>query len=177
MYRDDVKDLKAQKREANWKILYDFVSIYMRMKLFLPELEEERLNLMKVVQLYFDCDSNEYTVLNEINQQYGRLDEHYGIDELLEEFDERFDAIFDYCQDTFVDYEIFLSEYGDFVDLLIHRIKMLINGNDPETESILRYRYRMNLRKNDFPLFDENYKNKVLLMLPNLPSEGDDLDG
>lgn len=177
MYKDDVKDLRAQKREANCKILYDFLSIYIRMKLFLPELEEERLNMMKVVQMYFDCDNNEADVLKAIKQQYGDVDEHYGVDELLDEFDERFDSIYDYCQDMFVDYELFLSEYGDFIDLLVHRIKMMLNGHDPDTESILYYRHWMNIRKADFPMFDVEYKNKVLMMLPNLPSEGEDFDG
>ena len=177
MYKDDVKDLKSQKRESNAKILYDFFSIYIRMKLFLPDLEVERLNLVKMVQMYFDCDSNETIVLKEIKRLYGSLDEHEGVDELLDDFDDMFDSIYKYCQDAFGDYETFLSEYGDFVALIYHRIKMIIRGNDPDTEALLRYRHWMNIKKVDFPIFDEDYKEKVLIMLPTLPDKGDDFDG
>ena len=177
MNRDDVKDLKLQKLDSNIKILYDFFSIYLKMKLFLPELDQERLNLVKMIEMYFSFDTNEADVLKEINKLYGHLEEHSGVDELLDDFDEKFDYIFEYCQDTFVDYETFLMEYGCFVDLIVNRIKMIINGQDPDTDSILYRRYRMNMRKVDFPTFNDEYKNKVLMMLPTLPNEGDDFNG
>lgn len=177
MYKDDVKDLKLQKLDSNIKILYDFLTIYFKMRLFLPELEEERDNLVKMIQMYFNFDANELAVLKEIKRLYGHLEEHSGVDELLDDFDEKFDFIFEYCQDTFVDYETFLMEYGSLIDLIIHRIKIIINGQDPDTDSILYRRYWMNMRKIDFPIFDDEYKNKVLMMLPVLQNEGDDFNG
>ena len=54
---------------------------------------------------------------------------------------------------------------------------MIIRGNDPDTEALLRYRHWMNIKKVDFPIFDEDYKEKVLIMLPTLPDKGDDFDG
>ena len=139
MYRDDVKDLKLQKLDSNIKILYDFFSIYLS------------LTINGLLQTFFISFTNEAAVLKEINKLYGHLEEHSGVDELLDDFDEKFDYIFEYCQDTFVDYETFLMEYGCFVDLIVHRIKMIINGQDPDTDSILYRRYRMNMRKVDFP--------------------------
>lgn len=175
MYKDDIKDLYRQKRESRRIILLDFFEIYIKLRLFFPQLLEERNNLINMVQLYFDADDNECCVLKEMCNQYGNLEDHDGVDELLETFDEMYDNIFDYCQNTFVDYQSFLELYGNFSDLLFYKINCLITSENYDQN--LRYKYRMIMRKRNFSVFDEEYKQKVLLMLPSLPRLGDDLDG
>lgn len=175
MYRDDIKDLYKQKRESRKMILTDFLEIYFKLRFFFPQLVEERTALVNLVQMYFDADENEHQVLKAINKQYGRLDEHEGVDELLVDFDEMYDNLFEYCQDAFVDYGQFLEMYGDFFDLLFHKVNALITGDNYDPS--LQYAHWMKMRRLDFPVFDEKYKQKILIMLPNLPDVGDDFDG
>lgn len=175
MYQDNIRDLYKQKLESKTMILIDFLEIYIKLRIFFPQLIEERTALVNLVNLYFEADANEYEVLKAINKQYGKLDEHEGIDILLDDFDEMYDNLFEYCQDAFVDYSSFLEIYGDFIDLLMHKINVSMGKENNDLEN--RYTYRMKMRKLDFPVFDEKYKQKVLTMLPNLPDGGDDLDG
>lgn len=175
MYQDNIRDLYKQKLESKTMILIDFLEIYIKLRIFFPQLIEERTALVNLVNLYFEADANEYEVLKAINKQYGKLDEHEGIDILLDDFDEMYDNLFEYCQDAFVDYGSFFEIYGDFIDLLIHKINVSMGKENNDLEN--RYAYRMKMRKLDFSVFDEKYKQKVLTMLPNLPNGGDDLDG
>ena len=175
MYKDNIKDLYKQKRESRKMILIDFLEIYFKLRLFFPQLTEERNALVNLVQLYFDTDDNGYQVLRKINKYYGKLDDHEGVDELLEDFDDMYDNLFDYCQDAFVDYGEFLQMYGDFFGLLFYKINKLLSGDT--YDSNLQYTHWMKMRQLDFPVFDEEYKQKVLTMLPNLPNMGDDFDG
>lgn len=175
MYRDNIKDLYKQKRESRKMILSEFLEIYLKLRLFFPQLVEERTALVNLVQMYFDADENECQVLKAINRRYGKLDDHEGVDELLDDFDDMYDNLFEYCQDAFVDYGQFLEMYGDFFGLLFHKLNTFITGDN--YDSTLQYTHWMKMRKLDFPVFDEAYKQKVLIMLPNLPNVGDDFDG
>ena len=175
MYKDDIKALYKQKRESRRMILYDFLEIYFKLRLFFPQLVEERNSLKNLVQMYFDADDNEYQVLKEINKQYGKLDDHEGVDELLEDFDEMYDSLFEYCQDAFVDYGQFLEMYGNFFDLLFYSINKCITGD--WHDSNLQYKHCMKMRQIDFQVFNEDYKQKVLARVPNLPNIGDDISG
>ena len=175
MYKDDIKDLYKQKRESRKMILSDFLEIYFKLRLFFPQLVEERNSLINLVQMYFNADDNEYQVLKAISKRYGKLDEHDGVDELLEDFDEMYDNLFEYCQDAFVDYGEFLEMYGDFFGLLFHSINKSITGDTYDAN--LQYTHWMKMRQIDFQTFDEEYKQKVLAMIPNLPKVGDDING
>lgn len=171
MYKDDIKELYAQKREAKRMIILDFLEIYLKLRILFPELEEERNNLISLVQLYINADNNETDVLKAILFQYGDLDEHDGVDTLLEDFDEMYNKLFDYCQNAFLDYDTFFEMYGSFIDMLMIRIRGM-------EDDILKYnRHRMKLRRLNFSIFDKEYKEKILVMLPSLPNEGDDVDG
>ena len=86
-----------------------------------------------------------------------------------------FDKMYDYCQVAFDDYDDFLGIYGNFLDLLVLKIRTSVTGEYDEKTP--RYRHRINMRKIDFQIFDEEYKEKVLVMLPNLKEVGDDFDG
>ncbi len=167
MYQEDIRDIQNQKREAKRYILEDFFSIYLRMKWFFPHLEKERESLVSLVRRYFEMDENETEVLKEIQKYYGQRDCHDGIDELLDDFDERFEHIYQYCQDTFEDYESVLVEYGDFFSLLELRIRSLLTKTPYEPG--IEYRHRMKERPIDFPIFDEAYKEKLLKLVPQLP--------
>lgn len=175
MYKDDIKDLYKQKRESRKLILTDFLEIYFKLRLFFPQLIEERKSLVNLVQMYFDADDNEYQVLKEISKKYGKLDEHDGVDGLLEDFDEMYDNLFEYCQAAFVDYDQFLELYGDFFELLFHSINKAVEGD--VTDSNLQYAHWMKMRQLDFQVFDDEYKQKILAMVPNLPNVGDDING
>ena len=174
MYKDDIRDLYAQKREARMQILDDFLKIYIRLRLFFPSLDKERTSLTNLIKMYLQIDRNEGKVLKAIAKQYGHLDDHEGVDELLCDFDDMFIELFEYCSKTFQDYEEFLELYGCFSNLVCTRVPLLLNGNYDDN---LNYIYWMQMRKLDFPIFDEEYKNKVLMMLPALPQTGDDMDG
>ena len=171
MYCDDINKLYSEKREAKRLIIIDFLKIYIQLKLFFPSLLEERQKLVKLVQLYLDCDANEAEVLSSIKKQYGILDEHEGVDVLLDDFDVMAENLYEHCQESFGDYEDFLAMYGDFIDKLIAKI------SGKNLEDVDRYRYIMTPRKINFPLFSQEYKNKILMMLPTLPSEAEDFNG
>lgn len=167
MYRQDVRDLKLQKLEANWYILLDFVSIYIRLRVGFPDFVKERDDLVELVQRYFAADKNESEVLDLITKCYGDREDHEGLDAILVDFDDMFDCIYDYCQLTFLDYEEFLEAYGDFFNLLALRIRKAITGEayDPTDYE----RYRLKHRPIKFQLFDDSYKQKMLEMIPKLP--------
>ncbi len=167
MYREDIRELKSQKREANREILWEFVRIYLRMRLFFPHFQKERDNLVALVQTYFQADQNESEVLDSIRKYYGKREDHEGIDELLDDFDGRFEKIYQYCQDTFEDYEEVLFDYWDLFSLLELRLRSLMTGEmyEPGKE----YRYRMIESPIRFPIFDEPYKQKMLELIPHLP--------
>lgn len=164
MYSDDIKDLKKQKREANQNILFSFIRIYISLRTGFPELIKERDDLVKMVSRYFESDRNESEVLRLINQKYGNRDDHEGVDELLEEFDDMFEQLYNHCDKTFLDYEEFLEDYGDFLDLLFRRIQ---NGGKDDIESYRRY--RLTHRPIDFQTFDQQYKQKMLEKVTHLP--------
>jgi len=102
MYSDDIKDLKKQKREAKLAIITDFIKIYFQLKIAFPSLVKEREDLVKLVGRYLDADENETEVLNKIGKIYGKREDHEGVDELLEEFDEMFENMYEHCQRTFL---------------------------------------------------------------------------
>ncbi len=168
MYSDDVKNLKQQKREVNLEILLDFIRIYLQLKIAFPNLVKEREDLVKLVQRYFDADRNETEVLNKIRVCYGEMDDHEGVDALLEEFDEMFDNFYKHCQRTFLDYEDFLASYGNFSFLLVLRIESVLKGSQIEVEEYMRR--RMVHYPIHFQVFDKEYKQKLLELVPNLPT-------
>lgn len=168
MYKEDIRELKKQKREAMRDILFDFASIYFRMKLFFPNLKQERENLVVLVQQYVNADHNENEVLALIQRRFGNLDDHEDVDELLEEFDDRFENLYYFCQATFEDYETVLSDYWDYIALINMRLQSLLEGERyaPAEDT----KYRMHHRKMNFSVFDEDYKKKMLEMIPQLPA-------
>lgn len=167
MYSDDIKLLKKQKREANLEIFMTFIKIYLQLKIAFPNLVKEREDLVMLVKSYFDVDRNETEVLNKIRECYGEVDDHESVDELLEEFDEMFDNFYKHCQRTFLDYADFLASYGDFFSLLAFRIEAAIKGSVIEPKEYLRR--RMIHYPICFPIFDAEYKKKMLKLVPNLP--------
>ena len=167
MYKEDIHDLYIQKREAKVTILKEFLSIYLRMRLFFPNLEKERDQLVALVQLYFETDQNESEVLKQIKKYYGEVEDHEGIDELLEEFDTRFENFYDYLEDAFEDYESVLVDYWDFLFVLEKRLTSYFKGEKYTLGE--ENRYRMVLGPIRFPLFDEKYKQKLLVQIPHLP--------
>lgn len=167
MYREDIKDLYKQKREAKRFILRDFLFIYLKLRIWFPHLEQERHKLVELVQLYLDADQNETDALCLIGQCYGAVEDHEGVDELLTDFDEMFENLYGYCQRFFEDYEDVINYYGDFVDLLFLRIQSFLQNEPYEPGSSIRY--RMVPEKITFPLFDKAYKEKVMMKIPALP--------
>lgn len=167
MYRQDVLDLKFQKLEANLNILLDFIGIYAKLRIGFPNLVKERTDLVALVRRYFELDRNETEVLNLIKKCYGKVEDHEGVDEILEEFDSMFDSLYDYCQITFLDYEEFLEEYGDFFDLIALRLRCSFTGEKCDPEDYKRF--RMKHRPIKFQTFDCEYKEKMLEMIPKLP--------
>lgn len=167
MYSDDIKDLKKQKREAKLAIITDFIKIYFQLKIAFPSLVKEREDLVKLVGRYLDADENETEVLNKIGKIYGKREDHEGVDELLEEFDEMFENMYEHCQRTFLDYETFLEDYGDFFSLVVLRLECALKGTQIETTDYSRI--RMIHYPIHFQVFDEAYKQKMLEFVPKLP--------
>lgn len=167
MYKDDIRRLYFEKREANWYILRDFIKIYLSLRVGFPNLVEERENLVKLVQMYFDVDQNEKEVLSCIKQKYGKVKDHEGIDELLDTFDSMFEHLYDHIERTFLDYEEVMMDYGDFIDFIAYRINSIFSGKPLENGEDTRYRMKhFPIR---FQLFDNSYKEKMLEYIPNLP--------
>ncbi len=167
MYSDDIKDLKKQKREARLSILFDFIKIYFQLRVAFPNLVKEREDLVRLIEKYFAMDDNETEVLNKIKVIYGKREDHEGVDALLEEFDGMFENLYNHCQRTFLDYEDFLANYGDFFSLIELRIEQAFHGKQIEPEDYLRrgmIHYPIN-----FQTFDEAYKKKMLEIVPRLP--------
>lgn len=167
MYIDDIKDLKDQKKEAKKYILIDFVKIYTYLIIWYPNLKEERKNLAELVQIYLAADRNEKEVLNAIEKYYGMLDQHEGIDELLEEFDDMFQRLFEHCDQTFGDYEDVFAMTGDWIDLFVLRMKCALEGKPYHPADDIRH--RMKHAPIRFPVFDDDYKKKMLEYIPKIP--------
>lgn len=167
MYRDDIKILKKQKREAKLDILIDFLKIYLQLRIAFPNLVKEREDLVNLMVRYFEADKNETAVLNAIGAFYGKCDDHEGVDALLDEFDEMFENLYNHCQRTFLEYEDFLASYGDFILLLNLRIEAALKGCQIETEDYMRL--HLMHYPISFQVFDEDYKRKMLELVPVLP--------
>ena len=167
MYRDDVRDLFVQKKEADRSLLWNFVTIYTKMKIFFPTLEKERKDLAQLVQLYMQTEKNENEVLRDIRKYYGKVDDHEGIDEMLEEFDEMFENIYLHCDKTFQSYEDVFYEYGSFWNLIMAKIRAAKKAIPLEPEpGVRRWMKHMPIR---FPIFDEEYKVRMKEKVRTLP--------
>ncbi len=173
MYRDDLRELRSQKRQAMFVILQEFINIYVKMRLFFPNLKEERKNLVQLVKLYMQTDANESEILGLIEKRFGKYEDHESVDEMLEEFDQLFLNLFQHCELTFDDYQSVIWEYGDFINLLSMRMQSFFQDKPYEPGRDIRH--WMKHRPLSFPLFDNEYKEKMKIKIPHL-SEPEEVD-
>ncbi len=167
MYREDIQDIKGQKREMAGMIVREFVRIYVQMRWFFPSLKEERESLLQLVKQYLAADRNETELLNLLNDYYGSWEDHEAVDELLEELDESFIHFYEHCEKTFEDYDSVLLEYGDFLGRMRYRMACLMHlKQEPSSAQV---RYRLKHRAITFPIVDDDYKEKMKVMIPQLP--------
>lgn len=166
MYRDDVKDLFSQKRESNRFVLTDFLLLYIKMIIYVPNYVEERKALVRVVSNFYKYDRNESEVLNAIKKIFGKVDDDEDIDEMLELFDEMAQQQYDYFQKVAVDYESVLEEYSSFIEYIFNKIEARKNKETYAPGDI--WRGRMGLRKVDNPVFDDEFKEEMLERLDEI---------
>lgn len=160
MYRDDIKDLIAQKRESNRFVLTDFILLYIKMSVYVPDYVEERNALVRVVGEFFRYDSNESEVLNTIKKMFGKVDDDEDIDEMLEQFDDMAQEQYDYFQKMVVDYADVLDEYSSFFEYIFNKIQARKNGERYAPGDI--WRRRMIPRKIEHQVFNEEFKYDML---------------
>jgi len=160
MYKDDVNVVLKDNGEELRALYFDYLIVYMKMQLYLPNLIDEREKLSCLFQHYFHTVKNETEVLKVIKKKYGKVEEDELIDELLDEFEEMYDARWSYYQDVLLDYESVVEEYDNFIEMLKGRFLAFKKGES--YSPYVSIRYRMHRQEPDFQLFDDEYKKHVL---------------
>ena len=159
MYKNEIKILKSEKREALRMIINDFVKIYIKLRICFPDLKEERINLVKLIRNYLEYDKNEKEVLDIINKYYRKCEYNENIDKLLNDFDEIYEKYFEYINDCFKGYEDVLDIYGSILDIIFDKLE------GKNYDDIQKLKYRMIIPNTHYQTFDDEYKNKVKKIL------------
>lgn len=105
MYKDDVKDLYSQKREALTLFLSDSLIVLLKLYILMPKNIKERKQFINVIKSYIKYNNDEKEILGIIKRKYGKIDELEFIDIILDELDDLFEIIYDNYQDILNDYE------------------------------------------------------------------------
>jgi hypothetical protein len=167
MYRDNIADLFSQKRESNRFVLTDFILLYIKMKVFVPHFINEREELVRVVSEYFKCDKNESQVLRYINKNFGKIEEEETIDDLLDEFDEMAQNQYNYFQELVIGYESVLEECSSFMEFIFNKMEAIKEGE--KYSPFDQWRRRMGLRKMEYQVFDEPFKEETMKKIGAIP--------
>ena len=105
MYKDDIKDLYSQKREALALFLSDSLMVLFKLYIIMPNNIEMRKQFINIIKKYFKYHNDEKEILNIIKKQYGKIDELEFIDDILDELDDLFVTIYDNYQEIIEDYD------------------------------------------------------------------------
>ena len=109
MYNDDVKDLYKQKAECNIQMIKDFIIIYFKLLIVMPNEKEIRDKFVFMIKEWFKYDKRESEVLKYIYKEYGHIEDDLEVDEVLEILDEIFENMFNYYDDFLEGYETMLE--------------------------------------------------------------------
>jgi len=108
MYKDDIKELYSQKREALTLFLVDSLIVLLKLYIFMPKNIEERDKLKQIIKSYIKYNNEEKEILSLIKKRYGHIDENEFIDIILYNLDDLFDIIYN-------NYEEIISSYEDMI--------------------------------------------------------------
>lgn len=152
MYREEIKNLKQEKKEALFLFYKDYINLYIKLLIGYPNLTEKRYILKYLLRQYLKFDNNETEVLNLINQKQGNKENIDLLDNLFIEFDEIFEDYYEYLTKCLYIYESTFDE--DLIDVIINRI----NGNYLKIDADDYHLTLPNVGKT----FNSEYKEKVL---------------
>ena len=158
MYKDEIKALKEEKKEALISILKDYYKLYIKLKIGYPNLIEETVLLKLLIKQYILYDNNEKEILNEIIRIFCNSEYNDTIDQLLYEFDYIFENYYNYIEKCLFSYEEVLNV--DIIDTIINRI----TGKYLETNNL---KYRLTIPK-ESKCFNNEYKEKVLKQIRSI---------
>ena len=158
MYKEVVKELKKEKKEALISILKDYYLLYIKIKIGYPNLLYENNTIQLLINHYIECDNNEKEVLNEITKSFGKLEYNETIEQLLYEFDEIFKNYYLYIDSILSNYEEILNK--DIIETIINRI----TGKYKKI-NIIKYKLKST---NEILTFNNKYKEKVLKQIRSI---------
>ncbi len=105
MYKDDIKTIYAEKREALASFLGDSLTILIKLYMFMPKYVKERKEFIKIIKSYIKYHNEEKEILSIIRKKYGKIDENEMVDIILDELDDLFDTMYSNYQDVIGYYE------------------------------------------------------------------------
>lgn len=105
MYKDDIKTIYKEKREALASFLGDSLTVLLKLYIFMPRHEKERKDFINIIKTYIKYHNEEKGVLSIIMKKYGKIDENETVDIILDELDELFEIIYGNYQDVLGYYE------------------------------------------------------------------------
>lgn len=149
MYKQVIKELKQEKKEALTSILKDYYLLYIKLKIGYPNLIDEVTIIQILINNYIRYDNNEKEVLNEIKKIYGNIEYNEKIEQLLNEFDDIFKNYYIYMDIILSNYEEILNK--DIIETIINRITGKYKKNN-------NVKFKIVLSQP----FNNNYKEKVL---------------
>lgn len=126
MYSEEVKDLRKQNLIYDLKMLKEFIIIYSKLIVLMPNEIEVRNNFIIIARKWFCYSKREKEILNYILKNYGQVEDNLGVDEVLEQLDEIFENMFDYYDEILDGYE----------DMLILKERYRARFNEPEFETL-----------------------------------------
>lgn len=105
MYKDDVKNIYSEKREALTSFLGDSLTVLLKLYMFMPKYVKERKEFINIIKSYIKYHNEEKEILSIITKKYGTIDENDVVDIILDELDDLFDIVYNNYQDIIGDYE------------------------------------------------------------------------
>ena len=118
MYKDEIKELYALKKDSKKIVIHNLVNLYIKLKIGYPNLDS--VIIKKLINFYLSYDLDESEILKEINKRFGNIDYNCYIEDILDELDEIYNNYYNYIENIINNYELIIE--NNIINIIINRI-------------------------------------------------------